>query len=372
MRDHTNWQVEATTACAGVGQMLREARESLGLSLRDVSTDTRVRYAYLEAIEEGRFHDLPGRTYIPAFLRTYAKRVNLDADRVLETYRAIEAAPPVGAAVNFPVAPKERRTPKAALLLASCALLFGAYVTWHAMTREPGTPTQAVAPVPDRLKPPTVASAPAPQAPAPTVAAPAAPAPSAPAPTVAAPAAPAPTFAAPAAAPRAPAVAPAPAPAAAPAPTPAPAPVQAAAPAAPVPSAAPPAPPAPIAAPVPPPAPPPLPTVTLSPGQAQAATPFARQDAGGQAANTQEASRPTDLRPGELRPAKVRPPEPPKPVVITAPASSKPVTLLPKTNGWLELRGPNGEVLASTFVRAGEPYTVPEGIGYRLTPDAPR
>ena len=81
MRDHTNWQVEATAACAGVGQMLREARESLGLSLRDISTDTRVRYAYLEAIEEGRFHDLPGRTYIPAFLRTYAKRVNLDAER---------------------------------------------------------------------------------------------------------------------------------------------------------------------------------------------------------------------------------------------------------------------------------------------------
>jgi hypothetical protein len=117
--------------------------------------------------------------------------------------------------------------------------------------------------------------------------------------------------------------------------------------------------------------------VTLSPGQAQAATPPARQDAGGQPANPQEASRPTDLRPGELRPgelrpAEARPPEPPKAAVITAPASNKPVTLLPKTNGWLELRGPNGEVLASTFVRAGEPYTVPEGIGYRLTPDAPR
>ena len=326
MRDHTNWQVEATAACAGVGQMLREARESLGLSLRDVSTDTRVRYAYLEAIEEGRFHDLPGRTYIPAFLRTYAKRVDLDAERVLEAYRAIDTAPPATAtAYNFPVAPRERRTPKAALLLASCALLFGAYVTWHAMTREPGAPTQVVAPVPDRLKPPVVASAPAP---------------------------------APAAIP---ALALEPAPAAAPAP----APVQAISPTAPLPGAVPAAP---ITAPVPPPGPPPaLPVMTPSPGQAQAATPPARQDAGGQPANAQEASRPP-----EPRPVDVRPPEPPKAAVITAPASSKPVTLLPKTDGWLELRGPNGEVLASTFVRAGEPYTVPEGIGYRLTPDAKR
>ena len=89
--------------------------------------------------------------------------MNLDAERVLEAYRAVDTTPPPAVAYNFPVAPQERRTPKAALLLASCALLFGAYVTWHALTREPGAPTQIVAPVPDRLKPsPAVATAPAP------------------------------------------------------------------------------------------------------------------------------------------------------------------------------------------------------------------
>ncbi|MGE0422536.1 MAG: helix-turn-helix domain-containing protein [Reyranellaceae bacterium] len=314
--------------------MLREARESLGLSLREVSADTRVRYAYLEAIEEGRFHDLPGRTYVPAFLRTYAKRVNLDAERVLEAYRAVDTTPPPAVAYNFPVAPQERRTPKAALLLASCALLFGAYVTWHALTREPGAPTQIVAPVPDRLKPPpAVATAPTPD-PAPPAAS-------------------------------GPVAAPAPAATAAPSPAPGTAPGQANAPSAPSPSATP----VPVADPMPPPVVPPIPTVIPSPGQAQAATPPARpQDAGGQAPNSQEASRPPDLP----KPVEVKPPEPPKAAVITAPASNKPVTLLPKTDGWLELRGPNGEVLASTFVRAGEPYTVPEGIGYRLTPDAKR
>ncbi len=340
MRDHTNWQVEATTACAGVGQMLREARESLGLSLRDVSTDTRVRYTYLEAIEEGRFHDLPGRTYIPAFLRTYAKRVDLDAERVLEAYRAVDTAPPPAVAYKFPVAPKERRTPKAALMLASCALLFGAYVTWHALTREPGAPTQVVAPVPDRLKPPPEVAAAPTASPAP---------PAAPAPVVT------PVSAA-ASAPTMPA---------APAPATAAAPVQAISSPTPLPGATLTVP---ITAPVPPPAPP-VPAMVPSPGQAQAAVPLARpQDAGGQPPNTQEASRPPDLP----KPVEVKPPEPPKAPVITAPASKKPVTLLPKTDGWLELRGPNGEVLASTFVRAGEPYTVPEGIGYRLTPDSKR
>jgi cytoskeletal protein RodZ len=331
MRDHTNWQVEATAACAGVGGMLREARESLGLSLREVSADTRVRYTYLEAIEEGRFHDLPGRTYVPAFLRTYAKRVSLDAERVLEAYRAVDTTPSPAAAYNFPVAPKERRTPKAALLLASCALLFGAYVTWHALTREPGAPSQIVAPVPDRLKPPPVVAI-------------------VPAPDPAPPAVSVPVIASP------------PAVTASPSPAPGAAPVQAISPAEPLPSASP----APITDPVRLPTVPPIPTVIPSPGQAQAATPPARpQDAGGQSPTAQEASRPPDLP----KPVEIKPPEP-KAAVITAPASNKPVTLLPKSDGWLELRGPNGEVLASTFVRAGEPYTVPEGIGYRLTPDS--
>ena len=38
-----------------------------------------------------------------------------------------------------------------------------------------------------------------------------------------------------------------------------------------------------------------------------------------------------------------------------------------RTNSWIELRSPGGDVLAQTYVRAGESYTVPAGISYRLT-----
>ena len=37
-----------------------------------------------------------------------------------------------------------------------------------------------------------------------------------------------------------------------------------------------------------------------------------------------------------------------------------------RTNSWIELRGPAGDVLAQTYVRAGESYTVPAGIAYRI------
>ena len=37
-----------------------------------------------------------------------------------------------------------------------------------------------------------------------------------------------------------------------------------------------------------------------------------------------------------------------------------------RSNSWIELRGPAGDVLTQTYVRAGESYTVPAGISYRL------
>ena len=38
-----------------------------------------------------------------------------------------------------------------------------------------------------------------------------------------------------------------------------------------------------------------------------------------------------------------------------------------RRNSWVELRAPNGDVLTQTYVRAGESYTVPAGIAYRIT-----
>ena len=44
--------------------------------------------------------------------------------------------------------------------------------------------------------------------------------------------------------------------------------------------------------------------------------------------------------------------------------SDTPVSV--RRNSWVELRAPNGDVLAQTYVRAGESYVVPAGIAYRV------
>jgi len=107
------------------------------------------------------------------------------------------------------------------------------------------------------------------------------------------------------------------------------------------------------------PAPPP-PVVMAVPaiGQAQAAQPPVAAEPPRAAAQPQ---------PAPVEEASARVPAP-DPAAATAPSIpvkfDTPVSV--RINSWVELRAPNGDVLAQTYVRAGESYTVPAGIAYRI------
>lgn len=66
-----------------IGNQLQQAREARGLSLEQVHKATRIKLAYLEAIEAGRFDDLPGTVQARGFVRSYANYLSLDADNLL-------------------------------------------------------------------------------------------------------------------------------------------------------------------------------------------------------------------------------------------------------------------------------------------------
>jgi cytoskeleton protein RodZ len=73
---------------AEIGNILREARIRLGLSVKQVAEITKVRAKYLEALEDDDFKVIPGPTYIKAYLRTYADMLRLDSDALVEAYRS--------------------------------------------------------------------------------------------------------------------------------------------------------------------------------------------------------------------------------------------------------------------------------------------
>jgi transcriptional regulator with XRE-family HTH domain len=72
----------------GIGETLRRAREARRLSLTDAERLTKIRAAYLAALEEERFSALPPRPFAKGFLRTYARLLGLEVEALAAAFDA--------------------------------------------------------------------------------------------------------------------------------------------------------------------------------------------------------------------------------------------------------------------------------------------
>src|SRR3954470_21493988 len=70
-----------------VGQDLRAARLKRGDEIAQVSRALKIRKDHLEALEEDRLEDLPGKTYAIGFVRSYARHLGLDAAEYVERFK---------------------------------------------------------------------------------------------------------------------------------------------------------------------------------------------------------------------------------------------------------------------------------------------
>lgn len=71
---------------ASFGEQLRLAREAKGISLREISEQTRISMRYLEAIEADDYKRLPGGIFNKSFIKSYAKYIGFDEKQALEGY----------------------------------------------------------------------------------------------------------------------------------------------------------------------------------------------------------------------------------------------------------------------------------------------
>lgn len=78
--------MDATLNPILLSDMLRDARVAKGLELADIAEITHIRKDYLQALEEGRYGDLPEDIYAKNFLRLYAQTVGLDDAKLLERF----------------------------------------------------------------------------------------------------------------------------------------------------------------------------------------------------------------------------------------------------------------------------------------------
>lgn len=85
----------------GLGRALRKARMRQGLALEEASRGTRLRPEYLDALEREAFDELPGDVYARSFLRSYARFLGLNAEKVVVVYeRALGRREPEPAPVD--------------------------------------------------------------------------------------------------------------------------------------------------------------------------------------------------------------------------------------------------------------------------------
>ena len=74
-----------------LGTLLKNERTRLGLSYERVTELTRLRRPLIKSLEEDRWEDLPPPVFVKGFLKSYARILELDENRVLELYEG--AAP---------------------------------------------------------------------------------------------------------------------------------------------------------------------------------------------------------------------------------------------------------------------------------------
>lgn len=70
-----------------LGEILRGRRKKYKLSLRQIEKATKIKKAYLLALESSNWNKLPSEIYISGFLNTYAKTLKLDPKRILREFK---------------------------------------------------------------------------------------------------------------------------------------------------------------------------------------------------------------------------------------------------------------------------------------------
>ena len=69
-----------------IGEKLKEARESMGITIEEAATDLKLRPSQLENIEEGNRESFKDVFYLKMFIKNYSKYLGLDYDEMVEEF----------------------------------------------------------------------------------------------------------------------------------------------------------------------------------------------------------------------------------------------------------------------------------------------
>jgi len=146
-----------------VGTLLRQARQGFGRDVGQIGAALRIRASHLQAIEDGRYGELPGGTYAIGFIRTYAEYLGLDGPEMVRRFKREIEGKEFKNDLSFPMPVSERSVPGSTILLGGVIIALCGYGIWYYVSSGDHGRSQQVAAVPTALlAPPSEATISAP------------------------------------------------------------------------------------------------------------------------------------------------------------------------------------------------------------------
>jgi cytoskeleton protein RodZ len=123
-------EVEQGSQPPSIGATLCAARLGRGEEAAAVAAKLKMRRDQLEAIEDGDYARLPGRTYTLGFIRSYARHLELDDNALIQRFKDDESAAqdadkPVD--LVFPEAPEVKHVPNGSIFVLALVLALVIY-----------------------------------------------------------------------------------------------------------------------------------------------------------------------------------------------------------------------------------------------------
>ncbi|MGN0919168.1 MAG: helix-turn-helix domain-containing protein [Alphaproteobacteria bacterium] len=127
---------------SSLGEILKTKRLKKKWDIEDVARKLRIKSVYLEALEQGHYYAFPARSYGVGFLRSYAKLLDLDPDKMIALFNH-ETNDEKEQPLDMLVMEKHFSLPSFKLIFAVFCLIVGLYFIWYGI---------AISYYPDSLK----------------------------------------------------------------------------------------------------------------------------------------------------------------------------------------------------------------------------
>lgn len=152
MRDKArNAQQEPVLKGPGVSELLKTTRERAGQDLQVISQVLRIRHVYLQAIEDGRYDDLPGKTYVVGFVRAYSDHLGLDSEEVVKRFKEEVDGLEGRSELMFPSPVTEQSVPGGAIIMIGLVILASAYGGWYFLSSQDRSMAELVPDLPAKF-----------------------------------------------------------------------------------------------------------------------------------------------------------------------------------------------------------------------------